>query len=187
MTTRRDARFNVSMLIGGVKALDDWRVVPVVDRLAAIKATQFSPDEPVWWEQPDQSLVGVFRDNGGSSRLFRAFSHDHGATWTVPEKTNFPNATSKLFSLQTSRGYRVLISNANPTAGRRELHLSISEDGLTFTRMARLDIPSPKVTTFQYPHVIEHDGSLFIAFSNQKRFTELLKVSLDDVDRLRRN
>jgi hypothetical protein len=185
MMVRRDARFNVTMLTGGVKALDDWRVTSVVDRLAAIKASKFSPDEPVWWEQPDQSLVALLRDNGGSSRLFRAFSRDHGATWTAPEKTNFPNATSKLFSLQTSRGYRVLISNANPGLGRREMHLSISEDGLTFTRMARLDIPSAKATTFQYPHAIEHDGSLFIAFSNKKAFTELLKVSLDDVDRLR--
>jgi hypothetical protein len=52
--------------------------------------------------------------------------------------------------------------------------------------MAKLDIPSPKATTFQYPHAIEHEGHLFIAFSNKKNITELLKVSLDDVDRLRR-
>ena len=83
------------------------------------------------------------------------------------------------------RGYRVLVSNANPKIGRRELHLATSDDGITFTRMARLDIPSPKATTFQYPHVIEHDGHLFIAFSNKKAVTELLKVSLDDIDRMR--
>jgi hypothetical protein len=100
--------------------------------------------------------------------------------------TNYPNATSKLFTLKTSRGCRVLVSNAHPKAGRRELHLAISEDGVTFTRMARLDIPSPKATTFQYPHIIEHEGSLFIAFSNRKNTTELLKVSLDDVERLRK-
>jgi hypothetical protein len=186
MTTRRDARFNVTMLIGGVKGIDDWRVVPVVDRLASIRTTGFSPDEPVWWEQPDKTLVGVFRDNGGSSRLFRAFSTDRGETWSAPEKTNYPNATSKIFPFQTSRGYRVLVSNANPTLGRRELHLAVSEDGLTFTRMARLDIPSPTATTFQYPHVIEHEGSLYIAFSRNKNVTELIRVSLDDVDALRK-
>jgi hypothetical protein len=186
MTTRRDARFNVSMLIGGVKALDDWRAVPVVDRMVAIRESKFSPDEPVCWELPDGLLVGAIRDNGGSQRLFRTFSKDHGQTWSMPEKTNYPNATSKLFTLQTSRGYRVLISNANPVVGRREMHLAVSEDGLTFTRMAKLDIPSQKATTFQYPHAIEHDGYLFIAFSNKKNITELLKVSLDDVDRLRR-
>jgi hypothetical protein len=185
MTTRRDARFNVTMLIGGVKALNDWRVVPVVDRMVAIRTSKFSPDEPVWWDLTDGTLIGAIRDNGGSQRLFRTVSKDHGETWSFPEKTNYPNATSKLFTLLTSRGYRVLVSNANPAIGRREMHLGISDDGVTFTRLARLDIPSPKATTFQYPHVIEHEGSLFIAFSNKKNITEVLKVSLDDVDRLR--
>lgn len=187
MMTRRDARFNVSMLVGGVKAIDDWRVVPVVDRLAAVRTSKFSPDEPIWWEQPDKTLVAAFRDNGGSNRLFRAFSTDHGQTWSAPAKTDFPNSPSKIFSLLTSRGYRVLISNANPVLGRRELYLSVSEDGLVFTRMAKLEIPSPRATTFQYPHAIEHDGHLLIAFSNKKNVTEVLKVPLDSVDRLRKS
>lgn len=77
ITTRRDSGFNVSMLIGGTKSLGDWRVVPVVDKQAS---TGLSPDEPILWEQPDGLLVTVFRDNGTSDRLFRAFSHDHGQT-----------------------------------------------------------------------------------------------------------
>lgn len=185
MMTRRDPRFNVSMLIGGVKGLDQWRVVPVVDRLAAVRSSKFSPDEPVWWEQPDGLLVAAIRDNGGSGRLYRSVSRDHGLTWSAPEKTDYPNATSKLFTLRTGRGFRVLVSNANPALGRRELHLGVSDDGLTFTRLARLDIPSPKATTFQYPHVIEHDGQLFIAFSNKKNVTELLRVPLAAVEKLR--
>jgi hypothetical protein len=185
MTTRRDARFNVFMLIGGTKSFADWRVVPVVDRLALLRSTGFSPDEPIWWEQPDQSLIALFRDNGGSSRLFRAVSKDHGETWSAPARTEYPNATSKLFSLRTSRGYRVLISNANPALGRREMHLALSEDGDSFTRMAKLDIPSAKATTFQYPHAIEHDGALYIAFSNKKNVTEVLRVSLEEIERLR--
>lgn len=184
MMTRRDARFNVSMLIGGVKSLTEWEVIPVVDRLAALKASKFSPDEPVWWELPDGTLMSAIRDNGGSQRLFRSVSTDHGRTWSKPEITNYPNSTSKLFTLKTSRGFRVLVSNANPTIGRREMHLAISEDGKQFTRMARLDIPSPRATTFQYPHVIEHEGSLFIAFSNKKNVTEVLKVPLDEVAKL---
>jgi hypothetical protein len=185
MMTRRDARFNVSMLFGGVKALDDWQAIPVVDRTASARATGFSPDEPVCWEQPDKSIVGVFRDNGGSSRLFRAVSTDLGRTWSTPEKTNYPNSTSKLCPLHTSRGYHVLVSNANVMLGRRELHLAVSDDGWTFTRMGRLDVPSPKPATLQYPHVIEHDGNLFIAFSRNKAISEIFKLSLDEVDRLR--
>jgi hypothetical protein len=33
-----------------------------------------------------------------------------------------------------------------------------------------------------YPHVIEHDGSLFIAFAGGKQTVEVLKVKLSDVD-----
>lgn len=178
MMTRRDSRFNVSVLIGGVKSFDDWQSLPVVERMA-VKG--FSPDEPIWWAQPDGSLVALFRDNGGSNRLFHATSADNGRTWTRPALTNFPNATSKIFSLRTSNGVRLLISNANPNVGRRELHLSMSKDGATFTRMARLDIPSPKPGTLQYPHAIEHDGRLLIAFSRNKAQTELFQVALDDL------
>lgn len=184
MMTRRDTRFNVTMLIGGVQGIDKWRVVPIVDRLAAVRTKNWSPDEPVWWAQANGTLIGAIRDNGGSGRLFRTVSRDNGETWSDPDKTNYPNATSKLFSLQTSRGYRVLISNANVTLGRRELHLAVSENGVTFTRMVRLDIPSPKPSTLQYPHALEHDGHLLIAFSRNKATTELLRVSLDDLERL---
>jgi len=186
MTTKRDSRFNVSMLIGGQKSFDDWQAFPVVERT---KIKGFSPDEPIWWEvtggkanaKAEKKLVALFRDNGGSSRLFQAFSTDQGRTWTLPVISNFPNSTSKIFSLQTSIGLRVLVSNANPGIGRRELHLSTSSDGLTFRRMARLDIPSPKPATLQYPHAIEHEGHLLIAFSRNKNQSELIKVSLAEI------
>jgi hypothetical protein len=182
MMTRRDSRFNVSVLIGGQKSFNDWQSLPVVERL---KIKGFSPDEPIWWPQPDKTLVALFRDNGGSSRLFRAISTDNGRTWSLPALTNFPNSTSKIFSLRTSGGARVLISNANPGLGRRQLFLSITEDGLHFTRMARLDIPSPKPATLQYPHAIEHNGHLLIAFSRNKTQSEVFQISLGDIEVLR--
>lgn len=180
--TRRDSRFNVSVLIGGQTGVDDWKSFPVVERL---KVKGFSPDEPIWWPLPNKTLVALFRDNGGSSRLFRAVSTTNGQTWSLPVLTNFPNSTSKIFSLRTSKGERVLISNANPSVGRRQLYLSISEDGLLFTRMALLDIPSAKPATLQYPHAIEHDGHLLIAFSRNKAQSEVFKVSLRAIEELR--
>ncbi len=35
-----------------------------------------------------------------------------------------------------------------------------------------------------YPHMIEHEGHLLIAFSGAKQTMEVLQVSLDDVDKL---
>ncbi len=194
--TRRDARFNVTILIGGKGRLDEWREHRVVD-LAEVKG--FRPDEPIFWLMPDDSLNALFRDNGGSQRLFHATSQDLGKTWSTPALTNFPNSTSKIFSIKTSRGYRVMISNANPKWGRRQLHLSVSEDGRHFTRMAQLDVPAPSapsgfesiwkkfsqgIASLQYPHVIEHDGSLWIALSRCKLQTEVFRVALNDVDQL---
>jgi hypothetical protein len=100
IVTRRDSRFNVSMLIGGRRALDDWRSFPVVD-VGGVPG--FRPDEPIFWPLADGTLFALFRDNGGSQRLFHSVSTDEGRTWRPPSLTNFPNATSKLFSLPTKR------------------------------------------------------------------------------------
>lgn len=196
MLTRRDARFNVSVLIGGRESLGDWTSHPVV-AVAAVPG--FRPDEPVFWQLPDRRLLALLRDNGGSGRLFHASSSDEGRTWSIPRATNYPNATSKLFSLATSRGYRVLVSNAHPQVGRRELHVALAGDQQRFTRLARLDVPTPPVVddaeriwrkfhsgiaSLQYPHVIEHDGRLLITLSRNKKQIELLHVPLDALDAL---
>ncbi|QDV50902.1 exo-alpha-sialidase [Gimesia fumaroli] len=195
--TRRDSRFNVSVLIGGVKALNDWQSFPVVG-VKQVKG--FRPDEPIFWVLPDNSLYALFRDNGGSQRLFFSTSKDEGRTWAPPVLSNFPNASSKLFSLSTSHGYRVLVLNAHPAVNRRELYLAVSPDNKIFTRLAKLEIPSPAelpeavttlkkkfsagIASLQYPHVIEHDGYLYIAFSRNKVQTEMFRVKLSDIDAL---
>lgn len=206
--TRRDARFNVTILIGGRDRLDKWREHRVVD-LNEVQG--FRPDEPIFWQirngsREDSSthefgflLNALFRDNGGSRRLFHSTSRDLGRTWTTPVLTNFPNSTSKIYSTGTSRGYRVMVSNANPKWGRRELHLSVSRDGKHFIRMAQVDVPAPLapagfesiwkkfsygIASLQYPHVIEHDGHLWIALSRCKLQTEVFRISLDSVDEL---
>ncbi len=196
IVTRRDARFNVSVLVGGKNSLSDWQAFPVVRRG---EVEGFSPDEPIFWPLSDDSLFALYRDNSGSQRLFHSTSNDLGRTWTLPQKTNFPNATSKLFSLRTRRGDRVLISNANPELGRRQLHLSVSRDSRVFRRMAVLEVPTPPtvpelsrialkfrsgVASLQYPHAIEFDRQLLIVISRGKKQIELLRVSMDAVDAL---
>ncbi|MCP4787684.1 MAG: sulfatase-like hydrolase/transferase [Fuerstiella sp.] len=198
--TRRDSRFNVTVLVGGRKAIDDWQAFPVV-RVGEVKG--FRPDEPIFWPLQDGQLFALFRDNGGSQRLFHSTSRDEGRSWDTPVLTNFPNSSSKLFSMKTSHGYRIIVLNANPSVGRRELHLAISGNGRTFTRLARLDVPSPTslpdsvmriekkfqsgIASLQYPHVIEHDEQILIALSRGKVQTEVFRVRLDDVDALLEN
>lgn len=175
MMTRRDWRHRVSVMIGGTEAFDEWRIRPVDNADATMK-----PEEPYWYVLPDgENLVGLIRDNARSGRLLRVFSTDGGQTWSRIVKTNFPDATSKFFVLRTSRGYYAMVSNANPRR-RDPLTLSISRDGLVYRHMFYL-VGGRHV---DYPHMIEQDGDLLIAFSGAKQTMEVLKVSLDDVDRL---
>ncbi|MES2594892.1 MAG: exo-alpha-sialidase [Verrucomicrobiota bacterium] len=162
----------VHFLVGGVKSLGDWQSFPVLDTASELKA-----EEPDWWILPDQNLAAVFRDNRGSGFLYRAFSTDDGRTWSKPVKTNFPDATSKISGLRLSDGRYVLVSNPKPKK-RDPLTLSISPDGLVFTKMLYL-VGNRHI---DYPHVIEHEGSLYIAFAGGKQSVEVLKVKLTDVD-----
>lgn len=175
MMTRRDHKQQVSVMIGGDKAFDRWQIHP----LASYNANG-RPEEPYWYVLPDEkNLVGLIRDNGRSGRLLRTFSADNGRTWSEIVKTDFPDATSKFFVLRTSRGYYALVSNANPRR-RDPLTLAISENGLVFTRLFYL-VGDRHV---DYPHMIEHDGQLMIAFSGAKQTMEVLNVSLDDLDKM---
>jgi hypothetical protein len=162
----------VHFIVGGAKALDQWTSFPVLGTASELKA-----EEPDWWILPDQNLTAVFRDNRGSGFLYRSFSADDGHTWSAPAQTNFPDATSKISGLRLSDGRYALVSNPKPKR-RDPLVLSISDDGLVFTRMLYL-VGDRWV---DYPNVIEQDGALYIAFAGGKQTVEVLKVKLTDVD-----
>jgi hypothetical protein len=162
----------VHFLVGGVKSLSDWQSFPVLGSASELKA-----EEPDWWILPDNTLAAVFRDNRRSGFLYRAFSTDDGRTWSKPVETNFPDATSKISGLRLRDGRYVLVSNPNPKK-RDPLTLSISSNGLVFTKMLYL-VGGRHI---DYPHVLEHGDSLYIAFAGGKQSIEVLKVKLGDVD-----
>jgi hypothetical protein len=175
MMTRRDHQRQVSVMVGGVESFDQWEI-----REMASYDGKGRPEEPYWYLLPDgRNLVGLIRDNGGSKRLLRTYSNDEGKTWSRINRTNFPDATSKFFTLRTSRAYYVMVSNSNPRR-RDPLTLAISDDGLVYTHLFHL-VGGRHV---DYPHIIEHAGHLLIAFSGAKQTMEVMKVSLDDVDTL---
>jgi hypothetical protein len=174
MMSRRDHQGQVTVMVGGIKAIDQWEIIPLSYR------NKQRPEEPYWYVLPDgKNLVGLFRDRSGSKRLLRAFSTDNGRSWSRLVTTDFPDATSKFNVLRTSRSYYVLVSNPNPRR-RDPLTLSVSRDGLVYTRMFYL-IGGRHV---DYPHIVEHDESLFVAFSGAKQTVEVLCIAIDDLNRL---
>ncbi len=163
----------VEFLIGGKTALNKWTSYPVMrDKDSALKA-----EEPLWWTLPDGNLMSLFRDNGRDGYLYRAFSTDHGRTWSNPAKTDFPDATSKLHGLRLSDGRYVLVSNPHPKR-RDPLTLAVSDDGLVFNKLFYL-VGGRHV---DYPHVMEHDGFLYIAHTGGKRSIEIERVRLADLN-----
>ncbi len=175
MMTRRDHQRQVSVMIGGVDAFDSWQVHPF-----AGYDDNARPEEPYWYLLPDRkTIAGLVRDNKRSGRLLRTFSTDSGRTWRSIVKTDFPDATSKFFVHQTSRGDYIMVSNSNPQR-RDPLTLAMSSNGIVFDRLFYL-IGDRHV---DYPHIIEHEGQLLIAFSGAKQTMEVVRVSLGELDAL---
>ncbi|MDO6439222.1 exo-alpha-sialidase [Cyclobacterium sp. 1_MG-2023] len=166
----------IEFLLGGTKGFDQWESYPVMGSTA-----DMDPEEPYWWILPDgKNLMALFRDNRKSGYLYRAFSIDNGRTWSNPVRTNFPDARSKFNGLRLSDGRYVLVSNPHPKR-RDPLALSISEDGMVFTKMGYLT----GGRHIDYPHVIEHDGHLLVAFAGSaKQKIEVLKIKISDLDKL---
>lgn len=184
MIARRNSDRAVSFLIGGTTAIDQWDVIPFSNyKIEGVGEIE----EPDWAILPDNRIVCLFRDNKKSNRLLRSFSADNGRSWSLPPAiTNFPNATSKFKFIRTSRGYYVIVNNPYPAG--KTLYLSISYDGMVFTKMFRLSIPGIFVEKnlsrelLQYPYIIEQDGSLLISFSRRKQTVEIFMIELDELE-----
>ncbi|MEZ5199476.1 MAG: exo-alpha-sialidase [Bacteroidales bacterium] len=176
MMSRRDSVGDVHMLIGGAKEFDKWKSVPIINYLNE----DVRAEEPYWLLVPDNNLVAFFRDNKRSGFLFRAFSKDNGDTWTRPVRTNFPDATSKFSGLRLKDGRYVIVSNSNPQK-RDPLTIAISDDGLVFNKMGYLI----GWRHIDYPHVIEHDGYLLVAFAGAKQTVEVLKIPIEELNSLK--
>jgi len=161
-------------LVGGTKAIDQWESFPVFGT-----AEELAAEEPQWWTLPDGNLMALFRDNRKSRRVYRSFSTDNGRTWSTPIRTNFPDATSKLYGLRLTDGRYALISNPNP-ARRDPLAIALSTDGLVFSKLAWL-FGGRRI---DYPHALEHDGHLLVAFNGDKQTIEVVKFPLSELDKI---
>lgn len=167
-------KVGVEFLVGGRDALDAWQSYPVLG-----SSGELSAEEPLWWTLADQHLMALFRDNRRGGFLFRSFSTDNGKTWSPPTHTNFPDATSKIHGLKLSDGRYVLVSNSNPKK-RDPLTIAVSHDGMVFTKLGYV----AGGRHVDYPHVIEHDGKLFVAFATRKQTVEVVSFPLSELDRL---
>ena len=144
--------------------------------------------EPSWYIDPQGIGHLIFRDGRGSKYLYHSLSRDEGKTWSPPVRTNYPDATSKNLSGRLSNGWYYLINNPNQKK-RDPLAISFSRDGWSFSHPMALRKNAPErrfpgrskgSESFQYPHAIEHGGSLWVIYSTNKEDIEISEYKLSD-------
>jgi predicted neuraminidase len=143
------------------------------------------------YELKEGQLVLLYRDNRRSHRIYRAFSDDHGRTWTNPIPTDFPDQTAKFSVLRLTSGPYLLVSNPRPAEERFPLTVSFSDDGIVFDRIATViaELPGARFPNFtkrpgaQYPHAIEAAGSVLIAYSVNQESIQVVMIPRDRLAR----
>ncbi len=164
---------------------NQWDVRRVPGPLPDYRMSETSP-----FVDPAGVVHLIIRDQGYTRRLYRSLSYDDGGTWTIPVKTNYPDAVSKNMSGRLSNGWYYLISNpkdsgANP---RDPLAITFSRDGWTFAHPRALRKNAPPLRykggakgthSFQYSHAIEHDGKLWVIYATNKEDIEITAYPLE--------
>lgn len=123
-----------------------------------------------------KSVLNICR-YGAEAKALLATSEDYGRTWTESRPSNLPMATSKPYSGTLSTGQHYLICSTTADGGGRRspLTIAVTRPGETLfskTYVIRHAIfpdgpgESHEKAALSYPYAIEHDGHLFVGYSN---------------------
>jgi hypothetical protein len=151
--------------------LTKWDLV-VVPKSAGLK---------MWGESTvfldGRRVINIARCDGKQPLALVAVSEDCGRTWTESRPSNLPMAASKPYAGTLSTGQHYLICSTTADGGndRSPLTLALSRPGETvFSKVLVIRhalFPQgpgeshPK-TALSYPYAVEHDGRLYVAYSN---------------------
>lgn len=143
--------------------------------------------EPTCFRRPDGALVMLFRANRESLWLWASVSRDNGANWSKAERTEIPDAVSKMASGILPDGTIYLVNNPSQKFGRIPLSILISRNGITFDRgyairteetNARFE-GRAKGHGYQYPGAIVWRRALWVAYSINKEDVGVTRIPLD--------
>jgi hypothetical protein len=150
----------------------------------------FDYTEPCPFVRPDGVIVSAFRNSSGY--LYASTSRDAGASWSVPQITNFPDATSRHAAGALPDGTVFLINNPGTGKGsspRQVLTIALSRDGIVFDR-AWVIRAEPTTMRFkgkdkrdgwQYPNAAVWNGALYVAYSVNKEDLMVTRIALENL------
>lgn len=157
-----------------------------------IGAEVFRWSEPSVFVRRDGVIVAVFRNTSGFS--YASTSKDNGTSWSVPQKTTFPDSRARICTGTLPNGKIYLINNPGPGPDRRRgtgnrslLTIALSDDGIVFDRawLVRGEWTNTrfsgkgKANGWQYPHAVVWKDELFIVHSVNKEDVGLTRIALD--------
>ncbi|MDG2385108.1 MAG: exo-alpha-sialidase [Pirellulaceae bacterium] len=122
------------------------------------------------------NVVNIAR-YGQKARALAARSGDYGRTWTSMTETDLPMVTSKPCAGTLSTGQRYLIGTTTADSGKRRspLTIAVTQPGeMKFSKVFVIrdaNFPtgpgeSHPDASLAYPYAIEHEGKLYIGYSN---------------------
>ena len=121
------------------------------------------------------NITNVARYGGGAVALV-ATSPDFGQTWTKSQVSNLPMATSKPAAGMLSTGQRYVVCTTSRNNGGKRTPLTIAVSRPGQTRLSQVFVirrskrhgsgESADHLSLSYPCAIEHEGKLFVGFSN---------------------
>lgn len=114
---------------------------------------------------------------GAKADALTATSEDYGRTWTEMRPSNLPMTTSKPVAGTLSTGQRYLVCTTTADSGKRRspLTIAVSKPGeILFSKVFVIrdaEFPggpgeSNKGAALSYPYSVEHDGKLYVGYSN---------------------
>jgi BNR repeat-like domain len=149
-----------------------WDVVILPDVL--------QPKEEIWGESTvivhGRQVLNISR-YGRLPIALAATSDDFGRTWMKLRPSNLPMVTSKPYAGTLSNGQNYLIGTTTANSGKRRspLTIAVTRPGeALFCKIYRIrDAIMPesgcdthKDAALAYPYAVEHDGHLYVGYSN---------------------
>ena len=127
----------------------------------------------------------LFRNYSGT--LYASSSTNNGDSWSVPEKTNYPDSTARIAAGNLPGGGAYIINNASATQfDRRQLVLGLSRNGVLFDRafLVRSEPTSMrfegkhKLDGWQYPHALTWKRHFYVAYTINKEDVGITRIPL---------
>ncbi|MSU49325.1 MAG: hypothetical protein EXS37_09615 [Opitutus sp.] len=178
--------------------LTRWRVVRI-----RTPAGSFYPETALLIAGGD--VTAVTRNDKSDRRALVAVSHDYGETFSAAVPADFPMSDSKPFAGTLSTGQRYLIFNGYPnrnadgSRNRSDLLIAVTKPGeatpLRKTWRIISDLPGgmeilspeeasrPDRQSWAYPEAAEHDGTLYVVFSHNKKHGWLAAIPVESLRR----